>query len=222
MDNGRTALILGSSGLIGSHLTEQLLKNPDYKRITVLVRKPTNKEHLKLQEVVVDFDDLVNFREYFQVDEMYICLGTTRKKAGSKANFKKVDYDYGVEATHIAKEQGVKKLAVVSAIGSNSKSRFFYNQVKGKMEEAVAEVDISATYLFRPSLLLGEREEVRTGEKVGELLGKMIQPLLKGRLEKYQSIEGKTVAKAMIAFMKKSRSGVHIVESNLIQKIGSI
>ncbi|MCA1319233.1 oxidoreductase [Bacillus tianshenii] len=222
MDNKKSALILGSTGLIGSYLTNEILENSEYGSACTLVRSPINLKHPKLKEVVIDFSRLSDHSSEFLVDEVFICLGTTRKQAGSKESFKKVDYDYVVEAALLAKAQGVQKIAVVSAIGADSQSRFFYNSIKGQMEEAVSSIGIPSTYFFRPSLLLGERKDYRLGEKVGEWLGKMVQPILIGKLVKYRSIEGEKVAKAMVAFMKNSKKGVHFVESDLIQKIGSL
>jgi len=222
MNSTKHALILGSTGLVGSQLTSEILENSEYETVCTLVRRPTSLKHPKLKEVITDFSRLSENTEVFQVDEVFICLGTTRKKAGSKENFIKVDHDYVVEAAKLAKAQDVQRIAVVSAIGADSESRFFYKRIKGQMEEAVSGIGIPFTYFFRPSLLLGDRKEFRPGEKMGEWLGKAVQPILIGKLKKYRSVEGKKVAKAMVAFMKNSKNGVHLVESDLIQKIGSL
>ncbi len=222
MNIKRSALLIGATGLIGAHLKEEILQNSDYETLTILVRRHIPEEHPKLTEVTADFTHLSSYKQFFQVDDLYICLGTTKKKAGSNENFRKVDYDYVVEAARLAMECGVKRIAVVSAIGADANSKFFYNQVKGEMEKAVAEIGIPSTYLFRPSLLLGDRKEFRLGEKAGEVLGKAINPLLRGKLQKYQSIHGKEVAKAMVKFLKNGREGVHVVESDLIAKIGRL
>lgn len=222
MDKKKSALILGSTGLIGTQLMKETLGNKEYSSVYTIVRKPTGLEHPKLEEVVADFSRLHENSEEFQVDEVFICLGTTRKQAGSKESFINVDYDYVVEAAKLAKAHGVQRIAVVSAIGADSNSLFFYNKVKGQMEEAVSSIGIHSTYFFRPSLLLGDRKEFRLGEKMGEWLGKAIGPLLIGKLSKYRAVESKKVANAMIACMKNSKKGVHVVESDLIQKIGSL
>ncbi|WP_417897121.1 oxidoreductase [Bacillus haimaensis] len=222
MNSTKNALILGSTGLVGSQLTNEILDNSEYENVFTLVRRPTSLKHPKLKEVVTNFSRLSENTEAFQVDEVFICLGTTRKKAGSKESFIKVDHDYVVEAAKLAKAQGVQRIAVVSAIGADSESRFFYNKIKGQMEEAVSGIGIASIYFFRPSLLLGDRKEFRQGEKVGEWLGKAVQPILVGKLKKYRPVDGKIVAKAMVAFMKNSKKGVHLVESDLIQKIGSL
>lgn len=222
MNLNRSALVIGATGLIGAHLKEEILQNSDYDNLTILVRKLEEENHEKLKVVITDFDKLSTYKEYFHVDDLYISLGTTIKKAGSQENFRKVDYDYVIEAVRLAKECGVKRIAVVSAIGADANSRFFYNQVKGEMEKSVAEIGIPSTYFFRPSLLLGERKEFRLGEKVGEVLGNVMKPVLRGKLEKYRSVQGKEVAKAMVKFLKNGRDGVHVVESDLIAQIGKL
>ncbi|MGD7052477.1 NAD(P)H-binding protein [Sutcliffiella horikoshii] len=222
MNSKRSALLIGASGLVGAYVKEEILQNSYYTHLTTFVRNYTNKVHPKLTEVKIDFENMSDYKEHFKVEDLFICLGTTKKKAGTKERFRKVDYDYVVEAAGLAKENGVTKIAVVSAIGADEHSRFFYNQVKGEMEQAVSAVGITSTYFFRPSLLLGDRNEFRLGERVGEVLGTAIQPLLRGKLQKYRSVHGQTVAKAMVRFLNDGRDGVHIVESDLIAKIGDL
>ncbi|WP_404350913.1 oxidoreductase [Sutcliffiella horikoshii] len=220
MNSNRNALLIGATGLVGAYVKEEILQNSDYNNLTTFVRNQTNENHPKLKEVKIDFENMSDYKEHFKVDDLFICLGTTKKKAGTQEKFRKVDYDYVVEAARLAKESGVTKIAVVSAIGADENSRFFYNQVKGEMEQAVSAIGITSTYFFRPSLLLGDRNEFRLGERVGEVLGTVIQPLLRGNLQKYRSVHGQTVAKAMVKFLKDGRDGVHTVESDLIAKIG--
>ncbi|NLP50673.1 oxidoreductase [Bacillus sp. RO1] len=222
MNINRSALLIGATGLVGTYVQKEILQNSDYGNLTTFVRNKTTETHPKLNELKIDFDKMSDYKEHFKVDDLYVCLGTTKKKAGTQENFRKVDFDYVVEAARLAKENGVTKIAVVSAIGADENSRFFYNQVKGEMEKAVSAIGISSTYYFRPSLLLGDREEFRLGERIGEVLGTVIQPVLRGKLKKYRSVHGQTVAKAMVRFIKDGRNGVHIVESDLIAKIGDL
>ncbi|WP_404449551.1 oxidoreductase [Sutcliffiella horikoshii] len=222
MNSNRSALLIGATGLVGAYVKKEILKNSDYVNLTTFVRNETNETHPKLKEVKIEFDEMANYMEHFKVDDLFICLGTTIKKAGTQENFRKVDFDYVVEAARLAKESGVGKIAVVSAIGADENSRFFYNKVKGEMERAVSEIGIASTYFFRPSLLLGDRKEFRLGERIGEVLGRTIQPVLRGKLKKYRSVHGQTVAIAMVRFLKDGRDGVHMVESDLIAKIGDL
>ncbi|MEA3321869.1 MAG: oxidoreductase [Bacillota bacterium] len=222
MNLNRSALLIGATGLVGAYVKREISQNSDYENLTTFVRKQTTETQPKLNEVKIDFDKMSDYKEHFKVDDLFVCLGTTKKKAGTQENFRKVDFDYVVEAARLAKENGVTRIAVVSAIGADENSRFFYNQVKGEMEKAVSAIGIPSTYFFRPSLLLGDREEFRLGERIGEVLGTAIQPVLRGKLKKYRSIHGQTVAKAMVRFLKDGRNGVHIVESDLIAKIGDL
>ncbi|CAG9620582.1 oxidoreductase [Sutcliffiella rhizosphaerae] len=222
MKHERKALLIGATGLIGSFLEKEILGNSNYSTLTTLVRNATNHVHPKLNEVIVSFDNLSNYKEFFHVDDLFIALGTTRKKAGSKANFVKVDLEYVLIAAQLAKISGVKRVAIVSAIGADSNSLFFYNQVKGNMEAAVSELEIPSTYFFRPSLLLGPRNEFRFGEKMGEGMARFMNPLLRGKWKKYQAVHGEDVAKSMVKFLKDARNGRHVVESDLIKQIGAL
>lgn len=209
----RTALVLGTSGLVGQEVTELLLNSDYYDSVTILVRKPFPLEHEKLQQKQVDFSLLETYKEYFAVDDVFNCLGTTMKKAKTKSNFKKVDYEYTLRAACIAEKQGVQNFLVISSIGANAKSIFFYSQVKGRMEEEVQKLAIEGIHIFRPSLLVGEREEFRFGERLGEKIFGIMPFLFKGPLKKYKPIRVEQVAKAMYMIALKEVGGVHIYES---------
>ena len=212
----RKALVIGATGLIGKSVTQQLLEHEQYEYVTVLVRRPLELYNEKLQQIEVDFDHLSTYELYFQVDDLYICLGTTIKKAKTRDMFEKVDYDYVVDSVNLAATNRVERVAIVSAIGANSSSNIFYNKVKGKMEEAVQQVKINSLYIIRPSLLLGDRNEFRFGEKVAEKLSYIFTPLLKGKLAKYRPVRGEDVAFTMIENVMKGKQGIHIIESNNI------
>lgn len=130
--NKRTALVLGASGLVGQEVTQLLLDSDYYDSVMVFVRKPLQWEHEKLQQKQVDFSILEEYKEFFAVDDVFSCLGTTIKKAKTKANFKKVDYEYTLRAACLAEKQGVQNFLVISSMGANPKSLFFYSQVKGR------------------------------------------------------------------------------------------
>lgn len=205
----KTALIIGASGLIGKQLVQQLLEDNRYEKVTALVRKPLDIRHEKLDQTRYDFDwpnaDLAIG------DELFCCLGTTIKKAGSQAAFRKVDYDCIVETAKIALGNGTKKIAVVSSIGADKDSSIFYNKVKGETEEALRKLNYDACYILRPSLLMGAREELRMGELVGKLFMTAFSFAVP---KKYKGIEGKQVAKAMISVMHSDRTGFQILESD--------
>lgn len=215
MEN-KYALIIGATGLIGKSLLEKLLYDSYYEKIYVLTRRPLPKKHQKIHELLVDFDEFGE-EAIPRIDDIYCCLGTTMKKAGSKYAFRKVDYHYPLKVAQIAYKKGANQYLLVSSLGADKQSRFFYHQVKGEIEEAVAVVGFKALHIFRPSILLGTRSERRTGERIGQIVMQLISPLLVGRLKKYRPIHADTVAEAMQGVAKKSLSGPHIFESDNIR-----
>jgi uncharacterized protein YbjT (DUF2867 family) len=189
---GRSTLVLGATGLIGSFLLERLLGSPVYGQVSLWLRRPLAKRHSKLQVENVDFEKLEQGR--VEAADVYCCLGTTIKRAGSEEAFRRVDFDYPVALARAAARDGAKRLLVVSALGADAKSRIFYNRVKGEMEDAVRAAGVPRTYFFRPSLLSGPRAEPRMGERVGLVIGAALGPLL----GKYRPIHADLVAAAML------------------------
>ncbi len=211
--NGRCALVIGGSGLIGKILIQNLLESNKYERVRVLVRSNIDIKHPKLEVVIFNFD---NPNSALVVgDDVYCCLGTTMKKAGNKENFYKVDYQYPVQIATTALANGAKRFAIVTAMGANSKSLFYYNRVKGQVEETLKSLNFESLFIFRPSLLLGERYEARIGEKVGEKLARVFKPLIPS---KYKAIEASKVAYAMLAITTSNLKGTAIYESDVLQE----
>ncbi len=194
----KTALVFGFTGLTGGEVTKQLLDDDRYSRVRVFVRRPVNPEHPKLDVVVDDLKEVADIAQKIKGDELYCCLGTTRRKAGSKAAFEFVDMELPVRIAKVAHANGVKKFLVISSIGADPASRNFYLRTKGRMEEQVDRFNFSQLSVFRPSLLLGKRNEVRPGEEAGKLLYRIFRFLFAGPLKKYRGIEAKKLACAMI------------------------
>ncbi|SFA77019.1 MULTISPECIES: oxidoreductase [unclassified Bacillus (in: firmicutes)] len=215
---GRSALVLGANGLVGGKLLEQLLKDDKYEKVTYLGRKEVNK-HPKLTQILLNLDKLDHFHSEFQVNDVYCCLGTTIKKAGSQGAFTKVDYEYPLKAAQLAKAGNADQYLIISAMGANPTSRIFYNRVKGKVEEELKKLNMNGLHIFRPSLLLGKREEFRFGEKMAEWLFKPISNVRLAFLRKYGPIEAETVAIAMKRIALKADKGIHIYESEQIKNI---
>lgn len=210
---------MGATGLVGGHCLEFLLSDDRYDLIIILVRKEMPLQHPKLRQAVVNFDNLEKHAAEIKADDVFCCLGTTIKKAGSQSNFKKVDFEYPVKIAQIALTNGASRFLLVTALGADKRSLIFYNRVKGEVEEAVKKSGFKAVHIFRPSLLLGERNESRAGENIGKIFFNVTSPLFIGPLAKYKALEGKAVAGAMVACAKKNQEGVFIHESNEIQKI---
>ena len=191
-----------------------LLEDSSIQGITIFIRKELNLKSPKLKQVIVDFEKLESYAEHFKVDQVFCCLGTTIKTAGSQEAFLKVDFTYVIESARIAKSQGATAFSVVSAMGANSKSGIFYNRVKGDMEEALQKIGFSSLLIFRPSLLIGERKEVRTGEIIGAAISNLFSFVFVGGLKKYKPIQGSLVAKSMLAHAKQQKTGLQIIESD--------
>ncbi len=215
---GKTALLIGATGLIGGQLLDLLLESDRYDQVTTLSRKPINRNSTKLINQIADFNQLGNNPEWFKVDDVFCCLGTTIKTAGSKEAFRKVDYEYPLEAAKLAKEQGAKQYLIVTALGADANSKVFYNKVKGEVEEAISHVHFDIFHIFRPSLLIGPRQDVRIGEKIGQILFTTLGFLFVGSLKKYKGIQSIKVARAMLAKASLDEKGQYYHESDRLQQ----
>lgn len=193
----RAAIVVGATGLTGTSLVKQLCENDEYVSVTVIARRELAFMHPKLEVKIRNFDTLEE-KDIELAHELYCCLGTTIKKAGSREEFEKVDFEYPLTIASLAKKRGIPHILVITAMGANENSPFYYNRVKGKLEHDLMEIGLQRLSIIRPSLLVGEREEFRLGEKVGEQVLKFVKPLLVGPLKRSRSIEASQVAKAMI------------------------
>lgn len=210
----KTAIIAGATGLIGKQLLFNLIESKAYDKIIVLVRKEIPFQSTKLVQVVIDFDNLPLIADNLKADDVFCCLGTTIRKAGSQEAFKKVDYDYCLNLAKETHINGSKNFFLVSALGANSKSKIFYNQVKGELEEAISKVGFNSFYIFRPSLLLGNRNEFRLGEKIMQIIMKPISKLMFGSMKKFAAIESKQVAKAKYLLAStNNKKGTQIISN---------
>ena len=216
---GKSATLVGASGLVGGELLNYLLNGPEYARVLVLVRKPLGIKHPKLEERVIEFEYLARYKDCFKVNEVFCCLGTTIKKAGSQEAFKKVDVDYPLEIAKLAQEMQAEKFLIISSMGANPKSSVFYSRMKGLLEERLKEIGINYLHIFRPSLLLGNRKEFRFGEKVSAFLSKGLSFVFVGSVKKYKPIAAKTVASGMYKAAQRKDQGIYIYLSNEIAEI---
>jgi uncharacterized protein YbjT (DUF2867 family) len=195
------ATIIGATGLIGGHLLELLLNDPSFTMVRILIRRPMDIHHAKLEKKLVDFSDLESFRLALEGTDVIFCtIGTTMKKMkGDKEAYRKVDHDIAVNAARLGKANGCEKFVLVSAVGANSKSSNFYLKLKGEIEEAVQASGIDDVYILRPSLLLGNRKEFRLTEKLASWLAPLFAFILPA---KYRPVKASEVAKAMINAVK--------------------
>lgn len=208
----KTALVLGASGLIGDLLTHRLVDLPTYEKVKVLVRKSLNWQHPRLQEIQFDFDHPNGLLT--QADDIFCCLGTTMKKAGSKDAFRRVDYQYPMDIARLGLANGARQYAIVTAMGADPTSSFFYNRVKGDVERDLTALNYPTLLIFRPSLLLGNRGENRLGERLAEGAMRLFSPLIPAR---YRAVDAAKVASAMAINTQQELEGKHVFESDQLQ-----
>lgn len=217
----KTALILGATGVVGTQLVKEISNSKIYKEIHLLTRREMKFPEPKCTGHVVDFENLSKYADLFNVTDVFICLGTTIKNAKSKEAFRKVDYDYVIEAAKMAKASDVEKLLVITAMGADSKSKFFYSRVKGDVEGTLQHLKLNSVQIFRPSLLIGERKEFRAGEKISGMLSSFAKFLFVGPLRPYRAIEANKVAAAMYAAAQTTARGYHFYNSDEIEKLAT-
>lgn len=216
----KTAIVLGATGLTGGILLRLLLQDDRYEKIKLFSRSSTGLVDKKIEEHLGNLMQLEEFEADFTGDEVFCCIGTTKSKTPQKEMYRKIDYGIPVAAAKLCAQNGISGFLVISSMGANAKSRVFYNRLKGEMEEAVLREDLKNTYIFRPSLIGGKREEKRLGEWVFKQLMKGVNLVLAGPLRKYRSIDPETIAKAMIMVANTGYTRP-IIESDKIHKIAS-
>ncbi len=197
-----TAIVLGATGLIGKNLVELLTNEESVEKIITLTRRPVEYQSTKVINKVIDFDHMENHKDIFVGDFLFSCLGTTKKQAGSIEAQRKVDVEYQYNAAKISSENKVPHYLLISSSGADENSSSQYLKMKGELETKILALPFERISIFRPSLLMGERNEFRIGEYVGGLLLPIIFKL--PFLKRYRPIEGKTVAKKMIDVSSKA------------------
>lgn len=216
-------LLAGASGLVGSHTLELLLADTKVSKVVVPCRSPLKLKNAKLIEVCTGLDHLsaLDLRQHGvdHIDAALCALGTTIKKAGTQSEFKKVDYGYVLAVAALAKKYQAKKFAVVSALGADPRSSVFYNRTKGEMEEGLKALSFETLTILRPSLLIGERKEVRHAEKFFIKLSPILNRTMIGPLKKYRGIEAKKVASHLAGSIHSQERGHVIIENNQMLSI---
>ena len=214
----KTALVFGSSGLIGGHLLNQLIKDDNYNKIKIFVRSEPEINHSKVEIIKTDFSNLENYKEDIKGDDCYFCIGTTKQNSPNKNEYRRVELDIPKEIGQIAKSNLVKSFVFVSALYANPKSSGDYVRFKGLVEEELKRLNFPKLSVMRPSFLMGDRKEKRAGEKIGIFIFKLLSPLLLGPLKKMKPIHSEIVAKAMIAIAQSDTQQITF-ESNEISEI---
>ena len=192
--SGKTAIIIGATGMVGKQVLAGLLASSAYKKVIAVTRKPIAAQP-KLKNLVIDFEHLAEALQKVKADEAFCCLGTTIK----------VDYTYNFEFAHTLKQNGCQHFLLISALGASPKALVFYSRVKGLLEKDITALEYPRFSIFRPSLLIGEREENRLGENISAALFPIISPFLRGGLRAIQPIKGEDVAKEMVAVAQQTQ-----------------
>jgi uncharacterized protein YbjT (DUF2867 family) len=210
----KIAIVIGATGLVGSELVNQLLNSSEFSKVKIFVRKSTNKTHTKLEEYIVDFEEIENWKQELSGDTLFSCIGTTLKTVGTKEKQFNIDYNYPLHTIQTAMSQGVNQIVLVSSMGAKAGSYNFYLDMKGKLEEAIKALQPKSLLIFRPSILDGNRIEKRPAEhlaiKMMRFLGKL--PFFK----KYAPTKIDTLAKNMIYNALKEKQIFKIYESTEI------
>ena len=207
-----TAVVLGATGFIGEQLVQQLLNDDAFSKVRILIRRPVNLSHPKIEAQIVNFDNLSDYRSKLGSGEcIFCCIGTTQKKVkGDKNRYRKIDMDIAFNAAQIGKDSGFTHYLLVSSVGANVDSSNFYFRLKGEIEKKIATLNFVGFHAFRPGILLGERKEFRLGVIAGKNAIQRISGLFLGKLRKYRGIKAADVAKAMVAASKSGEKRMFI------------
>lgn len=220
MSEQRTALVTGATGLVGNACLQFLLNSAHYSAVKVLTRRSLAFEHPKLEGIMLsDFDRLEEVTDLLAANDVFYCLGTTLKQAGSQAAFRKIDYEYALQIAKITLQNGAKQFLLVSSLGADAQSRIFYSRTKGELENEIKKMPFYSTHILQPSILLGTRQEQRFAEGLGQQLAQIINPLMLGFLRKYRGIKAEAVAKAMLHLALQNKEGVYTYLSDHIQTL---
>ena len=211
----KSAIILGATGLTGRFLLQLLLKDSRYNKIKLFSRSSVGVTNAKIEEHLGDVINLEDFKNDFKADEVFCCIGTTKAKTPDKEMYKKIDLGIPIRAAQLCKENDIRTLIIISALGANSKSKIFYNRVKGEMEDAVLKLQIPKTHILQPSLIGGKREEKRLGEWVFKQLMKVANLVMAGPLKKYKSIHPNDIARTMVWLANSKYMKVRVISDEI-------
>ena len=216
----KTALIFGSSGLIGNELLELILKDNNYNKIKLFVRSDLTDVNSKIEIIKTDFNNIENHKDKIVGDDCFFCIGTTRKNTPDKNEYIKIEYNLPIEVAKIAKSNSINNFIYISSLGANPNAASLYLKNKGQTEQELIKLNFMNLSILRPSILLGNRKENRVGEKIGIFAMKTLSPLFLGNMKKYKPIKVEYVSKAMLQVAQKDYQK-NIFESDEIVKIGT-
>jgi uncharacterized protein YbjT (DUF2867 family) len=212
-----TALLAGATGLVGGHCLARLLDEPAYRRVIVITRRDIGPaaRNPRVRQVVTEFDRLAEIGPELAADHVFCALGSTMRKAGSKARFRQIDFAYPLALAQVTRAEGARHFSLVSAMGASPRSPFFYSRVKGDLEQALGHMDWPGLAIFRPSVIAGQREEARPGEGVGEFLLRMAPA-------RWKPVAASDIAVAMVNTALSAQPGTTIIESSEIPGLAAV
>jgi len=213
----KTAIVFGSTGLIGGHLVNQLIQDNYYTKVKIFVRSKTSINNEKVEVINIDFNNLKNHKTEITGDDCFFCIGTTKKNSPDKNDYQKVELDIPKEIAQIAKANSVKSFIFISSIYANPNSSGNYVKFKGLVEEELKRLNFSKLGILRPSFLMGKRKENRVGEKIGILTFSVLSPLLFGPFKKMRPISSEIVAKAMIKIAKQNLQKITFESDEIVE-----
>lgn len=219
MKEKKHAIIVGANGLIGKELTNKLLLDERYEKVTLVTRRFIDIEHEKLELKIVDYRDLHKDWDAFKCDDLYYCLGTTRNDTPKKADYFKVEHDYVINIAKISHHNKVNKFLYVSSSGANPRSIFPYLKIRGQVEESLTTVGFEALHIFRPYVLLGKRDVVRFGESFAQFFLKIFNFMMVGFLKNIKGMPAPLLSAAMVHFAHKNQKGVFIHTNREIHEL---
>jgi uncharacterized protein YbjT (DUF2867 family) len=217
----KTAVLFGASGLVGSWVLDLLLESNKYEKVIIISRKPFFQNHPKLEKHIIDFKVLDQYKHFVQGNDLFYCIGTTLKDAGSKEAFQAIDRDLPVQVGRIARENGIKTFVFISSVGADPNTGQYYRKAKGEAEVRLRRLKLPNLIILRPSLLVGERRYTRLNEVLLKLLLTLLRPFLIGKLAKYRPVRAEFVARAMVKLAQEKEPKL-VYESQEIAEIGRI
>ncbi|MCF8238259.1 MAG: oxidoreductase [Saprospiraceae bacterium] len=210
MTEPRSALVLGATGLVGQQIVEQLLLDPTYTTIRLFTRRPTGFSDARVEEVIVDLEHLPESAAMYQADDLFIAFGTTIKKAGSQERFQEIDLEIPLDFARRARASGTDHCLLVSSVGADVHSKVFYSRVKGALEDGLEEIDFESLQIFRPSFLMGDRQEFRLGEAIGIGIFRFLSRIKDDLFGVYSPMPVPMLAKAMVIAARMELDG-HLI-----------
>lgn len=217
----RTAIVAGASGLVGEHVLRRLLAGGFHDHVVAFVRGPINLTHRKLEQRTIDYDRIGRMSAFPRADDVFCCLGTTIKKAGTPEAFRKVDVEYVTRLAEVSVRASATQFLLVSAVGADARSSNFYLRCKGEAEDVVRTLPFKGVQIFRPSFLVGHRREKRSSEEFGISVAQALSFAMVGPARRYRPIRADHVAKAMLAVARESPAGIHVYEFNAMTDLAA-